>query len=92
MKRHYRYGWPMGHWLARMGIPTKIVVDVVRDDEAGVFIGTSRDVRGLVVEASSLEELMQEARTLIPELIQEPSGLGPDTIAESRFRDRIAHA
>ena len=39
------------------------------DDEAKVWVGTSEDVPGLCVEAATLEELMQAAGELIPELL-----------------------
>lgn len=39
------------------------------DDEAKVWVGTSEDVPGLCVEAATLEELMNTAGELIPELL-----------------------
>lgn len=89
---YYRYGWPLGHIIAKLGITTTILVEVVRDEEAGVFIGTSPDVRGLVVEAETLDGVMAEARDLIPELVCKPSDIGPRAVASIRYRDRIAHA
>ncbi len=44
-------------------------VTVLWDDEAKVWIGTSEDVPGLCVEARTLEEVMQEAERLIPDLL-----------------------
>jgi predicted RNase H-like HicB family nuclease len=44
-------------------------VNVLWDDEAKVWMGTSEDVPGLCVEAGTLEELMQEAERLIPDLL-----------------------
>lgn len=92
MRMHYRYGWPFGRFLAKAGVPTKIQVNVIFDDEAGVFVGTSTDVCGLVVEAATLEEVIREARSLIPDLVCEPSSLGSDTIADVRFKERLVHA
>jgi uncharacterized protein DUF1902 len=89
---HYRYGWPMGHLLAKAGVPTKIRVDVIRDDEAGVFVGTSTDVRGLVIEAESLEGVMRETQAVIHALVSSPSKLSPDTVTDVRYRDRLCHA
>ncbi len=63
----YRLGWPFGSTLAYLGFPTVIRIDVVRDEEAGVFVGTSKDLRGLVVESDSLEGVLREARLLIPD-------------------------
>lgn len=92
MGMHYRYGWPMGHLLAKAGVPTKIRVDVIRDEEAGVFVGTSMDLRGLVVESDTLEGIVREARLLIPDLVRSPSELGPETVTDVRYRDRLCHA
>lgn len=92
MGMHYRYGWPMGHLLAKVGVPTKIKVEVIRDDEAGVFVGTSTDIRGLVIEADTLEGILKEAKMLIPELVHCSSQLSPDTVTDVHYRDRLAHA
>lgn len=92
MAMHYRYGWPMGHLVARLGLPTKIVINVIRDDEAGVFVGTSDDVFGLVVEAETLEELSREARSLIPDLIGATSIRTRDGVVDLRYRDSLCHA
>jgi hypothetical protein len=44
-------------------------VTALWDDEAKVWVGTSEDVPGLCVESSTLEELLQTAGELIPELL-----------------------
>lgn len=87
---YYKLGWPLGKMMARLGVPTVIRIDVVRDDEAGVFVGTSDDVSGLVVEADSLEGVMKEARLVIPELLHNPVGRDVETCV--RYSDRIVHA
>ncbi|MBN8492372.1 MAG: DUF1902 domain-containing protein [Burkholderiales bacterium] len=93
MSLHYRYSWPFGQLLARIGVPTKIRVDVIRDQEAGVFVGTSEDVRGLVVEAETLDALVSEAMELIPELMHESAANERD-IVDVRLRSRagVCHA
>lgn len=70
MTMRYRYGWPLGRLAARIGIPTRIEICVIHDTDAGVFVGTSDDVRGLVLEADSIDALLREAHELIPELIE----------------------
>lgn len=92
MGLHYRYGWPLGHLLAKAGVPTKIRVDVIRDDEAGVFVGTSTDLRGLVIEAESLEGILRETHAVIYVLVSNPSQLSPDMVTDVRYRDRLCHA
>lgn len=44
-------------------------VNAIWDDEAKVWIGTSDDVPGLCVEAGTLEELMNAAGEVIPDLL-----------------------
>lgn len=47
---------------------TLIYVDVTRDEEAGVYVATSPDVRGLVAEAPTFDELFQEVEAGVDEL------------------------
>ena len=46
------------------------VVNFEWDDEAKVWIATSDDINGLVLEAESLDDLMQRVRTAAPEIIE----------------------
>ena len=93
MKLHYRYGWPFGPILWKFGIPTLIKLEVIRDEEADVFVGTSPDLRGLVVEADTLESIVSEAHLLIPELLHcNSDASNRDVITDVRYRDRVAHA
>lgn len=66
----YRLGWPGARMLGRMGVPLVVHVLVERDAEAEVFIATSQDVPGLVVEAESLDELDREVKRLTPLLLE----------------------
>ncbi len=40
------------------------------DDEARVWIATSSDISGLVVEADTIEELRREIDLILPDLIE----------------------
>lgn len=66
----YRVSWPAARVLGRMGVKLSVVLDITHDSEAGVFIAVSKDVPGLVVEGDSVEQVMREARNLIPELME----------------------
>lgn len=57
----YRVGFPFWKVLARHGVPVTLRVRITRDDEAGVYVASSPDLDGLVVEAKSLDELRTEA-------------------------------
>lgn len=62
MKAVYRVGFPFWKAVARAGKPVEFRVDVYRDNDAGVYLANSPDLRGLHVEADSLDELLQEVR------------------------------
>ena len=56
--------------LARLGVPLSLRIQVMHDDEADVYIATSTDFAGLVVEAPSLDELMFSVRDCAEMLIE----------------------
>lgn len=64
---------------ARLGVSLLIKVDVVHDKEAGVFVATSQDLRGLVVEAASIEELFSEVYGCVDMLMEEELKRPPKT-------------
>ena len=45
-------------------------VDFIWDDEASVWVATSNDVIGLVLESEQLEDLMQKVKNAVPELLE----------------------
>ncbi|MFI3185794.1 MAG: DUF1902 domain-containing protein [Methylococcaceae bacterium] len=53
-----------------MGIPLLIKVEIIHDDEANVYVATSSDLKGLVVEAEALDELEKEVLDLAPQLLE----------------------
>ncbi|MCC4607160.1 DUF1902 domain-containing protein [Xanthomonas campestris] len=58
-----------------MSIPN---IKIIEDTEAGVFIATSPDHPGLVVEAGSMDELMEEIRIVMADLDNTPTYGGSD--------------
>lgn len=65
----YRLGWPFAFFFASMGLPLVIKVEIFHDDEASVYVATSQDLKGLIVEAETLDELEKEVIALAPELL-----------------------
>ncbi len=65
----YRLGWPCATFFAEMGMPLLIKVEIIYDNEANVYVATSLDLKGLVVEAETLDELEKEVWELVPELL-----------------------
>lgn len=47
-----------------------VIVRAEWDPEAGVYVGTSEDVPGLVAEAATLPELQEKLADLIPALLE----------------------
>jgi Domain of unknown function (DUF1902) len=46
-----------------------ITIDARWDDQAAVWLATSADVHGLVVEAESWSTMIDEVRLILPELL-----------------------
>tara|TARA_R110000851_G_scaffold73980_2_gene163352 strand:- start:116099 stop:116374 length:276 start_codon:yes stop_codon:yes gene_type:complete len=67
----YPIGHPLWKLAARCGITIRIPVNVERDTQAQVYIATSPKLPGLVVEASSLDELRAEVIDVASMLISE---------------------
>ena len=81
----YRLGFPGWKLAARMGIPLLIKLDVVHDREAAVFVATSRDLKGLVVEVPdsvSAEDFHKEIHDCVDMLMADlvKSGEKPKTV------------
>ena len=65
----YPLNWPFSGFFALLGIPLLIKVDVIFDAEAEVYVATSPTIRGLTVEAASLDEIRKEVEIALPELL-----------------------
>ena len=65
----YRLGWALCGIFASLGMPLLIKVEIIHDNEANVYIATSPDLKGLVVEAEPLDELEKEVWRLVSELL-----------------------
>ena len=67
----YRVGFPGWKIAARLGARLLIKIEVLHDKEAGVFVATSRDLPGLVVEAQMMDELFPEVYDCVSMLLTE---------------------
>ena len=67
----YRIGLPFWKLTARLGVPMHLRVHVQRDQETQLFVATSLDLRALVVEASSMDELVAATQDAIDMLMDE---------------------
>jgi uncharacterized protein DUF1902 len=57
-----------------------LVITAQWDTEAGVWLATSADVPGLVVEADTWPAMIEEVRLVLPDLL-ELSGLSKDQLS-----------
>lgn len=67
----YKVGLPFWKTVARLGVSVSLRVDVRHDGETNVFIATSPDLRGLVVEAVTIDELIHETNGAVEMLMEE---------------------
>lgn len=83
----YPIGFPGWKLAARAGVPLRVRVHVLHDDEAGCYVATSPDLSGLVVEARSLDQLVEEVDECIGMLLHEcmASGIKRPPVADLRY-------
>jgi hypothetical protein len=48
---------------------SEYTIDVIWDDEASVWVATSKDIAGLVLESGSIDALIERVRFAAPELL-----------------------
>ncbi|MGC9387111.1 MAG: DUF1902 domain-containing protein [Hydrogenovibrio sp.] len=66
----YRLSWPLATTLAKyFGVELYIKIDVELDAEQQVYVATSADIPGLVIEAETFDQLQHEVKLSLPELI-----------------------
>ena len=89
----YPYRYPLSCFLAGFGVTLTIRVEVLKDSEAGVYVATSPDVNGLVIEAESFSQLRDEVTEAIPNLISlNNNSSRHHASADIIYRDHIAIA
>lgn len=55
---------------ASLQLPADVHVTAAWDEEASVFVGTSTQIPGLVIEAATLDGILARAMARIPELVE----------------------
>ena len=58
------------------------------DPEAGVYVASSDDIRGLVAEAPTLDELSRKVMGLIPDLMELNGSLVIERAVEDKSKNR----
>lgn len=87
----YPFSYPLARWVSKLGITLTIRINVVEDSEAGVYVATSPDIEGLVIESETFHGLRQEINEAIPNLLA-LQNKHRKTEADLIFRDHIAIA
>lgn len=83
--------FPLSRLFAKLGATITITIDFIYDNEVGVFVATSNDIPGLVLEAESFIELKNEIKEAIPNLLNlDHTKTMPKTSADIIFKDHIA--
>lgn len=85
--------YPLSWLFARLGVTISIDINFIYDDEEKVFIATSKDIQGLVLEAENFNVLKKEVEEAVFNLLnlscKKPlSRISTDVI----FKDHIAVA
>ena len=68
-EQHLPFKLAFAAFFGGLGLSLLIRVENIHDDEANVNVASSPDLKGLVVEAETLDELEKEVRDLVPELL-----------------------
>lgn len=66
-----------------------IAIDARWDAEAGVWIATSNDVAGLVVEADTWPAMIKEVRLVLPELLEISSAISDNLSLTFRAEEHL---
>lgn len=65
----YPINWPLARFAGSLGVRIKIRIDVEFDSENSVYIATSPNLKGLVVEAATLDEICREVELVLPDFL-----------------------
>ncbi|MBU6528118.1 DUF1902 domain-containing protein [Methylocystis sp. MJC1] len=73
-------------------MPNPVQIDAEWDDEARVWIATSDDAPGLVVEAETWQAMIDDVRVILPGLLGLNEGFSGDLALTFRAETRLALA
>ncbi|MBS3953658.1 MAG: DUF1902 domain-containing protein [Methylomicrobium sp.] len=89
----YPLSYPLARWLGRLGVTLTVAIDVTYDKEAHVYVATSPDIDGLVLETDSFKSLIEEVEEAVVNLLTLNKKSTPSkTQADLIFRDHIVIA
>jgi hypothetical protein len=85
---HYPINYPFATLFQRIGFTLVVRIDVIFDAEANVYVATSKDITGLVLEAETFKTLELEVQEAIINLTH----FSKNTQADLIYRNHIAIA
>ena len=90
---NYPLRYLLSNVLAKMGITITIHINCIYDEQAQVFIATSQDIHGLVLEAENFNSLKEEIKEAIPTLLRLNDKKSFSKIsADILFKEHIVYA
>lgn len=88
----YPINYPFAQFFQRLGFTLIVRIDVIFDAEANVYVATSKDISGLVLEAETFKVLESEVQEAIINLTQFDRKTIVRTEADLIYRNHIAIA
>ncbi len=67
---NYPISYPLAGVFAKLGASIVIRINLIHDEEANVLIATSPDIKGLVLEVETYEQLQAELKEAITALYE----------------------
>lgn len=89
---NYPINYPLANLFQRLGFTLSVRIDVIFDEEANVYVATSKDIDGLVLEAETFNDLTLEVKEAIVTLTQLNKIKAVCTNADLIYRNHIAIA
>lgn len=89
---YYPMRYPFAKFFQHFGVTLIVRIDVIFDAEAKVYVATSKDISGLVLEAETFQSLESEVREAIINLAKFDTTIPTKTNADLIYRDHIAIA
>jgi hypothetical protein len=89
---NYPINYPFSKLFQHLGFTLIVRIDVIFDDEAKVYVATSKDIAGLVLEAETFNDLTLEVQEAIITLAQLDKTSPTHTSADLIYKNHIVLA
>jgi|WetSurSiteA1Bulk_404760.scaffolds.fasta_scaffold00391_8 hypothetical protein len=89
---NYPINYPLAKLFGSLGFSLTVRIDVIFDEEARVYVATSKDITGLVLEADTFQALTLEVQEAVVNLTQLTDKPIVHVNADLIYRDHIVIA